>query len=49
MGNARYVDFIKVTSVPFIIVASDFKSMYIGSIAPLRASDVYVNRGMNTF
>jgi hypothetical protein len=31
MGNARYVDIIEMTSVPFFYVASDFKSMYIGS------------------
>ncbi|CDQ73702.1 unnamed protein product [Oncorhynchus mykiss] len=30
-GPTQYVNIIKVTSVPFIKVASDFKSMYIGS------------------
>jgi hypothetical protein len=28
MSNAQYVNIIKVTSVPIIKVASDFKSMY---------------------
>ena len=31
MSNARYVKISKVTSLPFMNVASDFKSMYIGS------------------
>ena len=31
MSNRKYVNIIKVTSVPFIKVASDFRSMYIGS------------------
>ena len=30
MSNAKYVNIIKVTSVSFIKVASDFKSMCIG-------------------
>ena len=30
MSNAKYVNIIKVTSVPIIKVVSDFKSMYIG-------------------
>ena len=37
MSNAKYVNIIKVTSLPFIKVASDFKSMNIGS--SLCASD----------
>ena len=32
MSNAKYVNIIKVTGVPFFEVASDFKSMYIGSM-----------------
>jgi hypothetical protein len=28
MSNTKYVNIIKVTRVPFIEVASDFKSMY---------------------
>ena len=31
MSNARYVNIIKVTGVPFIKVASDFKSVCVGS------------------
>ena len=31
MSNAGYVNIIKVTSVPFIKVANDFKSVYVGS------------------
>ena len=31
MRNARYVNIIKVTSVLFIKVAKDFKSVYVGS------------------
>ena len=31
MSNAKYVNIIKVTSIPFIKVTSDFKCMYIGS------------------
>ena len=30
MSNAKYVSIIKVTSVPIVKVANDFKSMYIG-------------------
>ena len=31
MSNAKYVHITKVTSVPFVKVASHFKPMYIGS------------------
>ena len=31
MSNARCVNLIKVTSVPFLKVANDFKSVYVGS------------------
>ena len=30
MSNAKYANIIKVTSVPIIKVANDFKSMYLG-------------------
>ena len=40
MSNARYVNIIKVTSVPFIKVANDFKSVYVG--CSLCASDGYL-------
>ena len=40
MGNARYVDITKVTSVPFIKVASDINNVYRQQL--ICASDGYL-------